>query len=59
MRFKGYKDGGKVPRPAKEPVIQNKPLIVARDTTVVEPGPPAPASDTLATKDRIFVLDEV
>ena len=59
MRFKGYKDGGKVPRPPKEPVIQNEPLIVVRDTTVLKPGPPTPATDTLATKERIFVLDEV
>jgi outer membrane protein OmpA-like peptidoglycan-associated protein len=59
MRFKGYKDGGKVPRPPKEPVIQNHPLVVARDTTVVKVVPPSPVGDTSATKDRIFVLDEV
>lgn len=59
MRFKGYKDGGKVPRPPKEPVIQDKPTIVVRDTILVNLGPRPPASDTLATKDRIFVLDEV
>lgn len=59
MRFKGFKDGGKVPRPPKEPVIQNHPLVVVRDTPVVKVVPPPPATDTLATKDRIFVLDEV
>jgi len=58
MRFKGYKDGGKVPLPAKEPVIQNNLVIVVRDTTIVKPPAP-PAADTMATRDRIFVLDEV
>jgi outer membrane protein OmpA-like peptidoglycan-associated protein len=58
MRFKGYKDGGKVPRPPKEPAIQRKPSIVVRDTTVVKLAP-WPATDTLTAKERIFVLDEV
>ena len=59
MRFKGYKDGGKVPRPTKPPLIQNDPIIVFEDTTVVKASPPTSVNDTLVTKDRIFVLDEV
>lgn len=58
MRFKGYKDGGKVPRPPKEPLMQNEPIIVVRDT-VEKSGPPPPASDIVTTKEQIFVLDEV
>ena len=58
MRFKGYKDGGKVPRPSKEPVIQDDTLIFGRDTAVVKLAPLPPAADT-TTQDRIFVLDEV
>src|SRR5688500_9888275 len=59
MRFKGYKDGGKVPRPPKESVIQDNPVMVDTDTPIVQVVPPPPAADTLVTKDRIFVLDEV
>jgi outer membrane protein OmpA-like peptidoglycan-associated protein len=59
MRFKEYKEGGKVPRPTKEPVIQDKPLVIEIDTTVVKVAPLSPATDTLVTKYRIFVLDEV
>ena len=58
MRFKGYKDGGRVPRPAKTQVIQ-KDTIVVRDTTIAKVAPPRqPATDTSA-RERIFVLDEV
>lgn len=58
MRFKGFKDGGKVPRPAKTPVIQ-KDTIVVRDTTIARLAPRRhPATDTSA-HERIFILDEV
>ena len=58
MRFKGFKDGGKVPRPAKTRVIQ-KDTIIVRDTTIAKLAPPRqPATDTSA-RERIFVLDEV
>lgn len=58
MRFKGYKDGGKVPRPSKAPPIQNDTIFV-RDNTIVKPAPPRPAADTSVRRERIFILDEV
>ena len=59
MRFKGYKDGGKVPRPVKDPVIPDEPLTPSKDTILAKPAPPPPAEQAVPTEDRIFVLDEV
>ena len=57
MRFKGYKDGGKVPVPGKAPILRQDSTIV-RDTTIAKTAA-APRADTLRTRERIFVLDEV
>lgn len=58
MRFKGFKDGGRVPRPVESPVIQNDPIILP-DTAIVKLAPPQPAAVTTVIQERIFVLDEV
>lgn len=58
MRFKGYKDGGKVPRLPKAAPIQNDSIIV-RDNTIVQPAPQLPDADTTVRRERIFILDEV
>ena len=57
MRFKGYKDGGKVPVPGKAPVIQKEQPIVP--DTVIAKLAPAPSGEDLSKRERIFVLDEV
>lgn len=58
MRFKGFKDGGKVPRPVKTPVIQ-KDTIIVRDTTIAKYAPPRQPATATSPRERIFVLDEV
>jgi outer membrane protein OmpA-like peptidoglycan-associated protein len=57
-RFKGYKDGGKVPRtPKTKPVISP---VIRKDTVVIQPAAPIVQADTVATiKEQVFVLDEV
>ena len=59
MRFRGYKDGGKVPLPGKVPPIQNNVPLPVRDTALVNVAPPLAPPDTSAGRERIFVLDEV
>jgi outer membrane protein OmpA-like peptidoglycan-associated protein len=59
MRFKGYKDGGKVPRPRKpDPVIPVAPIV--KDTVTVRlPSAPVIADTTIAVRQQVFILDEV
>jgi outer membrane protein OmpA-like peptidoglycan-associated protein len=58
QRFKGYKDGGKIPRTTK-PKPVNVPAV-NKDTVITQPvAPPIIAEKTIPMKEQIFVLDEV
>lgn len=56
-RFKGYKDGGKVPR---SPLIKPQTAPVREDTLTTEPVlAQVVTEDVSPTKEQIFILDEV
>jgi len=60
-RFKGYKNKGKRPplkQPKQEPIQQSAPLQKP-DTLVVNAIPVTMQEESLAAKERVFVLDEV
>jgi outer membrane protein OmpA-like peptidoglycan-associated protein len=56
-RFKGYKDGGKVPRkPANKPVIEKDTVVIAENIATPPQNDIASAN---AKQEQRFVLDEV
>jgi outer membrane protein OmpA-like peptidoglycan-associated protein len=57
QRFKGYKDGGKIPRSPNSKPVGIPPL--KKDSAIVQPVDPIVYVDTIVMTRQVFVLDEV
>ena len=59
QRFKGYQDGGKLPRPPKQQPESPKEIISRSDTLAITSAIPNSRDTLLITKEQVFILDEV